>query len=39
MTLLSFDKIWRSEFHDNVSAKDGMQDFNLNQIKLLVNDT
>ena len=39
MAYISFDKLWRSEFHNNVSAKDKDQDYNLNQLKLTVNNT
>ena len=39
MAYISYDKLWRSEFYNNVSAKNRVQDFNLNQIKLKVNDT
>ena len=39
MAYISFDNLWRSEFYNNVSAKDRVQDINLNQIKLKVNDT
>ena len=35
----SYDKLWRSEFYSNVSAKDRVQDLNLDQLKLKVNDT
>ena len=38
MAYISFDKLWRSEFFENVSAKDKEQDLNLNQLKLKVND-
>ena len=39
MSYISYDELWRSKFHNNVSAKDRMQDINLNQIKLRVNGT
>ena len=39
MVYISYDKWWRSEFYNNVSAKDRMQDINLNQLKLKVNVT
>ena len=35
---MSYDKIWRSEFYNNVSASDRMKDFNLNRLKLKVTD-
>ena len=38
MTCISYDKLWRSEFYDNVSAKDRVQDIDLNQFKLKVYD-
>ena len=39
MAYNSYDKLWRSEFYNNVSAKDRVQDINLSQLKLKVNDT
>ena len=39
MAYFSYDKLWRSEYYRNVSAKDRKQDINLNQLKLKVNDT
>ena len=39
MTYISFNKLWQKEFYNNVSAKDRVQDINLNQLKLKVNDT
>ena len=33
------ERLWRSEFYNNVSAKDRLQDNNLDQSKLKVNDT
>ena len=39
MAYITFDKLWRSEFYNNVSSKDGVQDINFNQLKLKVNDT
>ena len=39
MAYMSYDKLWRSEFYNIVSAKDRAQDINLNQIKFKVNDT
>ena len=38
MTYTGHDKLWRTEFHNNVSAKDRVQDINLKQLKLKVND-
>ena len=34
-----YKKLWRSEFYNNVSAKDRVQDIKPNQTKLKVNDT
>ena len=31
-------KLWKGEFYNDVSAKDRVQDINLNQLKLKVND-
>ena len=39
MASISYDKLWRTEFCNNVPPKDKVQDFNLNQLKLKVNDT
>ena len=39
MAYMSYDKLWRSEFYNNVSAKDGVQDINFNQLKLKINDS
>ena len=39
MAQITFDKIGNSEFRNDVSAKDRVQDINLNQIKLKVHDT
>ena len=39
MSYISYGKLWRSEFYDNVSAKDRVQNINFNKIKLKVNDT
>ena len=38
MASISYDKLWWTEFYNNVSAKDSVQDINLNQLKLKVND-
>ena len=39
MAYISYDKLWRSEFYNNVSAKDRFQDISPNQLKLKVNDS
>ena len=39
MAIISYDKLWRSEFYNNVSAKDREQNTSLNQLKLKVNQT
>ena len=39
MAYLSFDKLWRSEFYNNISSKVRFQDINLNQLKLKVKDS
>ena len=39
MAYISYQKLWRSEFYNNVSAKDRAQDINIHQIKIKVNDT
>ena len=39
MAYKSYDNLWRSEFYNNVSSKNIVKDFNLNQLKLKVNDT
>ena len=39
MAYFSYDKLCRSGFFNNVSAKIKMQDINLNQLKFKVNDT
>ena len=36
---ITYNKLWRNEFYNNVSAKDKMQEKNLNQLKLKINDT
>ena len=38
MAYISYDKLWRSEFYKNVSAKGRVQDISLNQVKLKVNE-
>ena len=39
MAYLSYDKLWRSEFYNNISATDRVQDINRNQVKFKVNDS
>ena len=39
MAYVSYNSLWRSEFYNNVSAKERVQDINLFQLKLKVNDT
>ena len=39
MAYFSYEKVWRSEYNNNVSAKDRVQDKNLEQLKLKVNDS
>ena len=39
MAYIIFHKLWRSEFYDNVSAKESVQDKNLNHSKLKVIDS
>ena len=39
MAHFSYQKLWRSEFYNNVSAKDGLQDINLDRSKLEKNDS
>ena len=39
MAYISYDNLWRIEFHNNVSAKDKVQDNTFNQLKLKVNDS
>ena len=39
MAFTSYDNLWHFDFHNNISAKDRVQDTNINQIKLRVNDT
>ena len=39
MAFISYDKIWGSEFYNNVSAKDRLQDITCNQLKLKLNDS
>ena len=38
MPYISYDKLWRTEFYNNVSAIDIVQDINLSQEKLQVKD-
>ena len=39
MSFKSYDEFWRSEFYNNVSVKNRVQDININYLKLKVNDT
>ena len=39
MPYISYDKLWRIEFYNIVSAKNKVQAININQFKLKVNDT
>ena len=39
MAYIRLDKVWRSDFCNKVSAKDRVQDMNLNQIKLKISDS
>ena len=39
MAYIGFDKLSRTEFYNNVSAKDRMQNMDLNQIKNKINDS
>ena len=39
MAFIGYDIYWRSEFYNNVSAKDRVQQINLDQLKVKVNDT
>ena len=39
MAYSCYDNIWRIEFHNNVCAKDEVQDINPNQMNVKVNDT
>ena len=39
MAYVSYDNIWRSEFYNNVSAKDRVQAIDFNQMKFKVNVT
>ena len=39
MAYISYDKLRRSEFHNNVSAKDRAQDINFNHLKVIINDS
>ena len=36
---MSFDKLWRSEFFNKVSAKDTVKDKDLSQVKLNIKGT
>ena len=39
MALISYNKLWESEFDGIVSKRDKLQDLNINQLKLEVHDT
>ena len=39
MAYISYNKLWESEFDNNVSKRDKLQDMTINQIKLEVHDT
>ena len=39
MAYKSFDKLWRSEFYNNVSGKEKVQYTNVIHLKVKVNDT
>ena len=39
MAHIRYKKLWENELYKNVSAKDKVQNKNLNQLKLKVNDT
>ena len=39
MAYLSYNKFWESEFDNNVSRRDKLQDLNINQIKFEVHDS
>ena len=39
MAYVSLDKLWRSDLYNNVFARNRVQDFDLNQLKLKVNKT
>ena len=39
MVYISYNKLWESEFDGIVSKREKLQDLNLNQLKLVVNDT
>ena len=39
MAYISYDKLWRSDFNNNTSAKDSVRDINPHQVKLKVTDT
>ena len=39
MAYIRYHKLWRSEFYNNVSAKDRVQDRKLDRLKLKVNET
>ena len=39
MAQIGYDKLRRSEFYNNVPAKDGEQDIDFNELKFKINDT
>ena len=39
MACISYNKLWESEFDNNVSNRDKLQDSNINQLKLEGHDT
>ena len=39
MAYISYKKLWESEFHNKVCAKDRVQEINFNQLKLKVDDS
>ena len=39
MAYISYNKLWESEFDNNVSKRNKLQDLNINQLKLEVPDT
>ena len=38
MAIISYGKLWRSEFYNSVSAKNRVQDIKLNHLKLKENE-
>ena len=39
MAYKSYNKFWESEFDDNVSKRDKLQNLSINQLKLEIHDT